>query len=186
MEPVAALERAYESMSKAAANVSADQLTATSQCSDWDVKAMLNHAFGAGWMFTKAQDGGGSADREDAGDVVGDDPAGACAKLATANIAAWKGEAALEGDRTYPFGTFPAPAALMLNIGEVAVHAWDLAKSTGQEASIDPEVGQLLWDFYTGIDLDMYRQYGAFGQIVPVPESAPIGDRVLGHIGFQP
>jgi uncharacterized protein (TIGR03086 family) len=184
MEPVAALERAYASMSKATAGLDADLLATPSQCEGWDLKAMLNHAFGAGWMFTLVNQG--QSIGEDSGDLVGFDAAAACSELEAANVAAWKAEGALEGDRTYPFGSFPAPAALLINVGEIAVHAWDVFKSTGQDASIDPEIATLLWDYYNSIPLDAFREHGAFGPEVPVPESAPIGARVLGLIGFQP
>jgi len=184
MDPVTALERAYESMARATADLDAAQMAAPSQCDGWDIKTMLNHAFGAGWMFTLVNQG--QALGEDSGDLVGTDAARACGELAAANIAAWKTEGALEGDRTYPFGSFPAPGALLINVGEIAVHAWDVAKSTGQDASIDPQVAELLWDFYNSLPLEAFREHGAFGPVVPVPESAPVADRVLGLIGFQP
>jgi uncharacterized protein (TIGR03086 family) len=184
MDPVSALEVSYGHLSTSIANVTAEQLDGTSQCSDWDLRAMLNHVLGGGMMFTIVNQGGSAG--EDAGDVLGDDPVQACAQVAAANIAAWKAPGAMEGDRTYPFGTFPAPAALMINVGEVTVHAWDVAKSTGQDATIDPEVAAMLWDFYNSIPLDAYREHGAFGPEVPVDESAPVADRMLGLIGFQP
>ncbi|HJR24828.1 MAG TPA: TIGR03086 family metal-binding protein [Acidimicrobiales bacterium] len=184
MDGVAALERSYEQLAKAVGNLSADQLSGPSACSEWDLRALLNHVFGAGWMFTLVNQG--EVLGEDAGDVVGDDPAKACAELATANVASWRAPGGLEGDRTYPFGTFPAPAALMVNVGEIAVHGWDVAKATGQEATIDPEVAGLLYEFYSSVPLDDFRAHGAFGPEVPVDESAPVADRVLGLLGFQP
>jgi uncharacterized protein (TIGR03086 family) len=171
-------------MDRATADLGPAQLAAPSQCDGWDIKTMLNHAFGAGWMFTLVNQG--QTLGEDSGDVVGGDASLACRELAAANIAAWKADGALEGERTYPFGSFPAPGALLINVGEIAVHAWDVAKSTGQGASIDPEVAALLWGFYNSLPLDAFREHGAFGPVVPVPESAPVADRVLGLIGFQP
>ena len=184
MDPVAALERAYATMSSATADLGAAQMAAPSQCDGWDIKAMLNHAFGAGWMFTLVNKG--QSIGEDSGDVVGSDAAAACRELAAANVAAWKAEGALDGERTYPFGSFPAPAALLINVGEIAVHAWDVAKSTGQDASIDPEVAALLWEFYNSLPLDAFREHGAFGPEVPVAADALAADRLLGVLGFQP
>ena len=183
MDPVAALECAYGSMTKATANLSAADMAVPSQCAGWDVKTMLNHAFSAAQMFTLVNEGKALSDP---GDLVGDDPAQACSELASANIAAWKMDGAMEGERTYPFGAFPAAGAVLINVGEIAVHSWDVAKSTGQEASIDPEVAELLWGFYNTLPLDVFREHGAFGPIVPVAESAPTADRMLGLIGFQP
>jgi uncharacterized protein (TIGR03086 family) len=184
MDPVSALEVSYGHLNKAVGNLTAEQLHGTSECTEWDLRAVLNHVLGAGVMFTLANKG--ESVPEDGGDLLGADPVAACAEISAANIAAWQAAGALEGERTYPFGTFPAPAALMINVGEVTVHAWDVAKSTGQDSTIDPEVAQLLFDFYNSIPLDAYREHGAFGAIVPVDESAPVADRMLGLIGFHP
>lgn len=91
---------------------------------------------------------------EDAGDVIGDDPMHALAVTSAANLASWRQPGALDGDRTYPWGTFPARAGLVINVGEVALHAWDLAKPTGQSADIDADVAQVIYDFYRRIPMD--------------------------------
>jgi uncharacterized protein (TIGR03086 family) len=106
--------------------------------------------------------------------------------MATANLASWRGSNALDGERAFPFGTFPAPMALLINVGEIAVHGWDLAKSTGQDATIDPDVAELLLDFYRSIPLDEFRAHGAFGPEVEIDPAAPAADRMLGLLGFQP
>jgi uncharacterized protein (TIGR03086 family) len=184
MDGVQALERAYDGLNKTMGNVTADQLTTPSCCSEWDLRGMLNHLLGAGWMFTVANTGESLG--EDSGDLVGDDAAGACAALATANVASWQGGGGLEGERTYPFGTFPAPVALMMNLGEVTVHTWDVAKNTAQDATIDPEIAGMLLEFYGQMPMDAFRSGGAFGPEVPIDASAPAADRMLGLLGFQP
>jgi uncharacterized protein (TIGR03086 family) len=181
MDGVAALERSYDDLGALTAAVGPAELALPSPCEGWDVKAMLNHTLGAGWMFTLVNQG--ETVGEDAGDVVGDDAAGAVAKVRDANLASWRGPDAMEGERTYPFGTFPAPAALLINIGEIELHAWDLARATGQDEALDPEVVQMLWDFYASLPMDAYREHGAFGPEVAVPETAPLQDRLLGYIG---
>ena len=185
MDGATALERSYGHLTTTVGNVSAEELSTASACEGWDLRALLNHVLGAGWMFTRANEGETGVP-EDAGDLVGDDHIAACTQLATANVAAWRIPDALDGERTYPFGTFPAPVALMINVGEIAVHAWDVAKATDQDATIDPEVASLLLDFYKGMPLDAFRAHGAFGPEVPVDPSAPVADRMLGLLGFQP
>ena len=136
-------------------------------------------------MFTRANWGETDVP-EDAGDLLGADHVAACAELAEANVAAWRTPDALEGERTFPFGTFPAPVALLINVGEVAVHAWDLARATDQPAAIDPEVATLVLEFYSAMPLDEFRAHGAFGPEVLVDEAAPVADRMLGLLGFRP
>ena len=184
MDPVQALERAYQGLNATIVNVTPEQLTAPSCCDGWDLRAMLNHLLGAGWMFTLANQD--QSVEEDAGDLVGDDVAAACSELATANVASWRSGQGLEGERTYPFGNFPAAAAVMINLGEIAVHTWDVAKTTGQAGAIDPEIAEMLLAFYGTMPMDAFRAGGAFGPEVPVGEDEPAPDRLLGLLGFQP
>ena len=184
MDAVEALERAHEHLVTTVGGIAPEALSTPSACDGWDLRALLNHTLGAGWMFTLANHG--QAVPEDGGDLVGDDHVAACTKLAEANVASWRGPDALDGERAFPFGTFPAPVALGINVGEIAIHAWDVAKATGQDATIDPEVAELLLDFYRGLPLDAFREHGAFGPEVAVDPSAPAADRVLGLLGFQP
>ena len=184
MDGATALDRSYVHLNAAVGSVPPEALSSASACEGWDLRALLNHVLGAGWMFTRANQG--ESVPEDAGDLVGTDHVAAVAALADANVASWRTPDALEGERAFPFGTFPAPVALMINVGEVAVHAWDIAKATGQPADIDPEVAALLLDFYSQMPLDQFRAHGAFGPEVPVEASAPAADRVLGLLGFQP
>ena len=135
-------------------------------------------------MFTLVNQG--QAADEDAGDVIGDDASLAVTAAAKENLASWRQPGAFEGDRSYFFGTFPATGAAMLNLGEVVVHNWDVAKATGQELVIDPAVGQMIYDWGVSIPLDDFRDHGAFGPEVAVPASAPIVDRLVGLLGRQP
>lgn len=66
------------------------------------------------------------------------------------------------------------------------MHTWDLAKATGQPAQIDPEVAQLIYDFYRAIPMDGMRAGGVYGPEISVPESAPVQDRLLGFLSRRP
>ncbi len=184
MDGINALDRSYDQLGGLLSNLSPDQLALASPCGDWDVRAMLNHTLGAARMFTLVNEGQPAA--EDAGDLVGDDPPGALKAVAEPNLASWRKPGALEGDRSYPFGTFPAQAAIMINVGEVLVHGWDVARATGQDETMDPDAASALYEFYAPLPLDEYRAHGAFGPEVKVPPSAPVQQRLLGLLGRQP
>jgi uncharacterized protein (TIGR03086 family) len=184
MDVIAALEQSYDQTARLAVRLTAAELDAASPCEGWDVRATLNHLLGATWMFTLVNQG--QPAEEDAGDVIGDDASLAVTAAAKENLASWRQPGALEGDRSYPFGTFPAPAAAMLNLEEVVVHNWDVAKATGRGLVIDPAVGQMIYDWGVSIPLDDFRDHGAFGPEVAVAASAPIVDRLVGLLGRQP
>ena len=183
IDSVEALERAYDELIKVVALIEADQLTLPTCCPDWDVKAMLNHVLGGAVMYMLVNDG--QVAGEDQGDMVGDDPVGALAAVAPANVASWRAPGALDGERTYPWGAFPAGAGLLINVGEVAIHSWDLATATAQTAHIDPDVAQAVYDFYSQVPMADMRANGVYGPEIAVPDTAPITDRVLGLLSRQ-
>ncbi len=183
IDGVTALERSYDELAKVIANLDAAQLRLPTCCPGWDVRGVLNHILGGALMYTSVNVG--EAAGEDAGDVVGDDPVGAVARISELNVASWREPSVLEGDRTYPFGTFPAFAGLVINVGEVALHAWDLARATGQAARLDPDVAQVVYDLYVRVPMDDLRAHGVYGPEIVVPETAPVQDRLLGFLSRQ-
>ena len=67
-------------------------------------------------------------------------------------------------------------------------HGWDLATATGQDATIDPAEVEVLWDALNGdpANWEWQRANGWYGAPLPVPEDAPLQDRVLGLLGRDP
>jgi uncharacterized protein (TIGR03086 family) len=75
---------------------------------------------------------------------------------------------------------------------DMVIHRWDLARATGQDATIDPEEVARLWPEAQQIGDEM-RTPGAFGPgivvygpEVAVPADAPLQDRLLGLLGRDP
>ena len=133
IDPTTALERAYDDLAKVVASLDADQLKRPTACPGWDARALLNHTLGTSVMFTLVN--AGQTAGEDAGDLVGDDPMGALERTRAANLSSWREPGALDGERAYPWGTFPAGVGLLINVGEVALHGWDLATAISQPAT---------------------------------------------------
>jgi hypothetical protein len=67
-------------------------------------------------------------------------------------------------------------------------HGWDLAVATGQDATMHPEEVELPLGSFHGdpANWDWQRANGWYGPPVPVPEDAPLQDRVLGLLGRDP
>ena len=178
-----ALEGAYEHCADVIADVDDTRFALPTPCSQWDVRATIDHLIGATWMFTLVNLG--QAAGEDAGGLAGRDPLVAFTDAATANTASWRAPCSFDGERTYPFGTFPADAAAMMNLSEIVVHTWDVAIALGADATLDPSVAAMLADFYRPISLEPYRAHGAFGPEVPIDPGAPAADRLLAKLGRQ-
>ncbi len=178
---ITALDDSYARAAKVIAGADNGRLALPTPCAKWDVRATLDHLIGATWMFTLVNQG--EAVGEDAGAIGDDDPVTALTNAAQANVASWRTPGAFDGDRTFPFGTFPADAAAMMNLSEVVVHTWDIATALGTDATIDPAVAEMVFAFYQALTLDPYRAHGAFGAEVRVDESASPADRLLALLG---
>jgi len=79
---------------------------------------------------------------------------------------------------------------------DLVLHGWDLARATGQDATMNPDDVTRLWAMTAVIPAELMQKYrtpGAFGPGVEVygPEvevsrDAPLQDRLLGLIGRDP
>ena len=178
---IGALDDSYARAANVIADIDAERLVLPTPCAQWDVRATLEHLIGATWMLTLVNQG--QAVGEDAAGIGDDDPVVALTNAAEANVASWRAPGAFDGDRTFPFGTFPADAAAMMNLSEVVVHTWDMTTALEADATIDPDVAEMLYDFYRPMSLDPYRAHGAFGAEVIVDMDAPPAERLLALLG---
>jgi uncharacterized protein (TIGR03086 family) len=132
------LEQAIAVTRATLAATSADQLHATTPCASWDVSALINHIVGAQHYFATFMEGGepaGDAPDFATGDFVSafDDASARC-------LAAFQAEGAMGKTVAMPFGQFPAPAFMGLALTDTLQHGWDLAKATGQDTNLVPEL----------------------------------------------
>ncbi|MGH2387547.1 MAG: TIGR03086 family metal-binding protein, partial [Chloroflexota bacterium] len=66
---------------------------------------------------------------------------------------------------------------------------WAIARATGQPTDLDPELGHLAFEWGKQNLKPEYRgedQSKGIGLEVPVPDDAPIYDRLAGFFGRQP
>jgi len=68
---------------------------------------------------------------------------------------------------------------------DVFLHTWDLARATGQDDTLDPELCAAMLSGMEPLD-DLLRTSGQYGPAVPVPEAADAQTRLIGFIGRDP
>lgn len=68
---------------------------------------------------------------------------------------------------------------------DVFLHTWDLARATGQDDRLDPDRCAAVLTGSASMEEAM-RSSGQYGPAVPVPEDAPVQDRLIGFIGRDP
>lgn len=183
-DPVELLRQANEVFAGILANVTPEQMTLPTVNDDWDVRALVNHIVnGNEWAAENVRSG--SAPRP-SGDAIGDrTPVEAITESAQAFTAALQEPGALARTVQMPFGEMPVAGLAMLRFGDTISHAWDLAKATGQDTNIAPELCELaLATVRPRLD-SMDRAQTPFKPEVPVPADACPADRLAGYLGKQ-
>jgi len=122
-----------------------------------------------------------------AGPSVDDDPVGAWEAQADAVQRLLDDPVTVDLVLTNPHvGELPLPAAIdRFYTVDVFMHTWDLARATGQDDTLDPDLCEELVTGMAGVEAAM-RGSGQYGAAVPVPADAPPQDRLLGFIGRDP
>ena len=187
-DPVALLARALDQAGGAIGRVRPEQATLPTPCRSWDVRALVNHVVQDVQHFTASASG--QPWEPDDRDLIGDDWAGAYGRAAAALLGVWRQPGALDRTLRLPFGELPARWVLDQQVTDLAVHAWDVAKATGQPTDLDAEVGRLALDWGRENLKPQFRGDEAsgqdFGAEVPVPGDAPLYDRLAGLFGRDP
>jgi uncharacterized protein (TIGR03086 family) len=175
--------RALEETRTVVAAISPDQLPHPTLDGDWDVRHLLNHVVTGNWWAAELGAGRTIAevgDRLD-GDVLGDDPLAAYDESARAAAEVFEVPGALDAPCAVSYGPVPGSVFAGHRFVDVLIHGWDLAMSTGQDATLDPE----LVDVCIAVmePQQALLNSGAFGTRVDVPADADAQTRLLGMLG---
>jgi uncharacterized protein (TIGR03086 family) len=156
--------------------------------SDITVRETVDHVV-AGNIFAIRLLAGASAAEATAGldaDHLGDDPLFAVSATCESQ---WSAFAGADEDRVlhHPSGDISVDTFVQFRLGELVVHAWDLAVGGGLDRSLDPAVVEGLWDMVEP-HLDEMRSMGTFGDGASgkLPEDASNQTRLLDAFGRRP
>ena len=178
--PVELYGEAVKNTRQIIANVRPDQTGASTPCSEWDVKALIDHMIG-GTMFFAATLAG-----EEPGQPNGDgNPADIYRSGAEKVLEGAQKPGAMEKKYETPFGEMSGGEFMFGAFMDNVVHGWDLAKATGQNTDINEAHAQICYGAFAPM-MDGFRQAGAFGPEVSVPDNAGIQHKLLGMMGRQP
>jgi uncharacterized protein (TIGR03086 family) len=171
-----------------AAGVTQAQRHAPTPCADYDVTELLDHV--TGWLTTFADgfaDPDGQAPRASLDGYTS--PADAAAEIRRAATTMEKALRAGATGRPLKLGeaAMPGEMALGMILWEYQMHGWDLARATGQSWSPPAAAAEESLAFAPNMLTPDYQGEGkAFAPAVPVPDSAPPLDRLLGMSGRDP
>ncbi len=159
-----------------------DRLADSTPCSEYDVRALLNHLFLVIENF-RALAVKGSTDFSRTDDVVTGDWRGRFDEAAALLVTAWAQPGAEEG--TPGKMGIPARTVGLMVLGDLTVHAWDLARATGQDFEPDAAV---VAELGPGLEAmaPQAREMKVFGEPFPVRPGATAFERVLAVTGRDP
>jgi uncharacterized protein (TIGR03086 family) len=185
------LEPATTVLASLVVAVSDDQLTAPTPCQDVTLGALLDHVDGLSLAFTAAAteavpEGGSQPPSADAARLGPDWRTRIPPRLA-ALASAWRDEAAWRGMTRAGGLDLPAEVAGIVAVDEIVIHGWDIAAASGQTFTCDPRLLNAAYEFVqASVAQNPNGTPGLFGPPVPVPDSAPLLDRLIGLTGRDP
>ncbi|MFI1396971.1 TIGR03086 family metal-binding protein [Streptomyces sp. NPDC020681] len=172
---------------RVARGVRADQLTQQSVCDQWTVRDLVNHlvlysAHGLEHRALRKQLPEELTKRDFTADP---DWAERYATQLDRALAAWSAPSAWQGEVDLGFTTMPATEIASLIVKELALHGWDLARSTGQQVQVPDNTGEFLLAVVEE-HAEVFRQYEGFADPVGSPPDATAFERALATSGRAP
>lgn len=177
-------EQAIAATKVVLAGVRSDQLGAETPCASWKVSELVNHIVGGQlWFGTVAR--GEAASDAAAPDFSAGDFNATFAEASAASLAAFKADGAMERTMDLPWGKMPGSAFVGLAATDTFTHGWDLARATGQNTDLNPELASgLLAGSRAGISAEFRGAEGApFGVEQTAPAGASKADELAAFLG---
>ncbi|WP_328882461.1 TIGR03086 family metal-binding protein [Streptomyces sp. NBC_00299] len=169
--------------------VTDEQLSAPTPCPEMAVRNLLGHLLGLSVAFRDAgrKDLGATTDTspEAVEPDIGPGWREELPKVLDELSEVWRDPEAWTGMTRAGGIDLPGAVAAAVAADELVIHAWDLARATGQEYAPDPAALQASHDFLLASVDDPGRD-SIFGPVVPVPAGAPLLDRAVGLSGRDP
>lgn len=187
MTPTVDLGPQARLLTRLAENIGDDRLDDPTPCPELAVRNLLGHLLGLSVAFRDAGRKQFGPTTDTAPDTavpdIGADWRVALPKYLAELAEVWRDPAAWEGQTRAGGVTMPGAVTGMVVTDELVVHGWDLAVATGQEYAPDTASLEACHALLSQGSPD---EGGMFGPVVPVPEEAPLLERVIGLSGRDP
>jgi len=161
-----------------------DQWRNPTPCSEWDLKAVANHIIAENLWAGELLAGktiaevGSKLD----GDLAGEDPAAAYRESVGVAQDAANAPGAMEATVHLSFGDFAGADYATQLFMDLLVHGWDIAKGSGQDARLDPDLVSACLPIAEKLTRE-WRSAGVFGDELPVSEDADAQTKLLALFG---
>ena len=116
------------------------------------------------------------------GDVLGTDPLRAYDDSSMVAAAVFRAPGAMEAPCAVSYGPVPGEVYCGHRFLDVLIHGWDVATSTGQDTTLEPELVEACFEVIEP-QLDMLVGSGMFGTRLDVPDGAGRQTELLAVLG---
>ena len=177
-------ERATAHFGDLVHKIDAVQWGSPTPCSDWDVRALVNHlVYEARWapplLAGRTIEEVGE---QFEGDLLGADPQTSYDDALSAASTAITAPGALEREVHLSYGDTPAAEYLAQLTCDFVIHAWDLARGIGADDTLDPDL--VAWvDDVARPQAAMLAASGLFDPPIDVPDDADPQTKLLALFG---
>jgi len=201
-DPRAVFARAVALATAVIGRVGPQQLDNPTPCDDFDVRGLLGHLVTVLRRVAALGRGDDPFAPHVLAAVEGDRYYRTWLAAAHDVEVAWTDDAVLTRTMRLPWAELSGAAMLVSYVNEVTVHSWDLATATGQRPAWDPQVLSLAFDgirfmpgqnrsaLFEGLRAGMPDEISdfadPFADAVPVPDDAPLIDRLVAWNGRRP
>lgn len=178
--------RALDQAGEVLARVRPDQADLPTPCASWTVRDLVAHIVDETGQFAAVTAGGERGGLH----PLDDDWQRSYRAQADALLAAWRSPGAFDRMIKFPFGELPAVWTIDQQVAELVIHAWDLAKATGQPTELDRELGEHVLGWAPSVITAEVRGAESdgmhIGPEVKVGGDAPLYDRLAALGGRDP
>jgi len=183
------MRQACTSTERFVERVRPDQYGLATPCSEWDVRALLNHllgtfALGEALLGDKPPTVDVAPGELPAVDLVGDDPFKTYRVGVEALLTSAAGDALTRTHHT-PLGEMPGAVLGGFTTLDILVHGWDLASATGQDPTLDTQLAEQLLGFAHQAITEQTRA-PRIGPELEVAAAAGATDRLVAYLGRTP
>ena len=163
--------------------VAPEQISSATPCASFDVAQLIDHTIGTQHMVTDALQG--TPFNETGVEVARGEQTAAFDRAAADAVAELRRDGAMEQPVSLPFGTFPGEKLMGLAVLDTFQHGWDLARATGQDTDLDPELAESLMDLAVAHLAHVPRgeEPAPYGPEQTAPAGAPAADRLAAFLG---
>jgi uncharacterized protein (TIGR03086 family) len=177
--------RALDSTQRYVAGIRDSQWTSSTPCTEWNVRQLVNHLVYE-YLWAKELMNGKTiqevGDRFEDKNLLGRDPRATYNQAAKEVHALFAAPGAMR--KKVHLGRGDAPAAQYAGemFLDTLIHGWDLAKATGQDTRLDPELVAACYAMVEGREKELAGS-GVFGKAVRVPPRASQQTKLLAVLG---